>query len=75
MSRVSPKVFHMFDFPTVSTLQHTCSSAAQTLGLPQYTNLALIMGSFYGTKTVEQRHGTWWELRNLQMMYGVRHFP
>jgi len=72
MSRVSPKVFHMFDFPT---LQHTYSSVALRLVLPQYTNLALIMCSFYGSKTVDQRHGSWWELRNLQMMCGVRHFP
>jgi len=29
MSRVSPKVFHMCDLPTVRRMQHTYSSAAQ----------------------------------------------
>jgi len=37
MSRVSPKVFHECDFPTVRTVQHTYSSAAQWLRLPMYT--------------------------------------
>jgi len=38
MLRVSPKVFHVSNFPTVSRLQHTYSSAAQWLRLPLYTN-------------------------------------
>jgi hypothetical protein len=37
MSHVSIKLFHICDFPTVSRVQHTYSSAAQWLLLPLYT--------------------------------------
>jgi hypothetical protein len=35
-------------------------------------NHAILMCSFYGTKTVEQQRGGWRELRDSQMVYGVR---
>jgi hypothetical protein len=37
ISRASPKLIHVSDFPTVGTVQHTYSSAAQWLRLPLYT--------------------------------------
>jgi hypothetical protein len=37
MSRVSHKVFYICDFSTVSTVQHTYSSAARCIRLPLYT--------------------------------------
>jgi hypothetical protein len=38
MTRLSPKVFHVCDLLTVSTVQHTYSSAAQIFQLPIYTS-------------------------------------
>ena len=55
-SRVSPKVFHVCDFPTVSTVQHNWCSGAQGLWLPLYKSLFIIMFLFYGIKiTVRHR--------------------
>ena len=70
MSRVSLKVFHMCDLTTVSTLVPQPHSDFCSLCIK---NLALMMCSFYGTRTVGQQQVGWRELRDLKMVYGVRH--
>ena len=55
-SRIAPKLFHVWDFPTVIRVQHTCCSGAHGLRPILYTNIAIIL-FVYGVKTMEQHHG------------------
>jgi hypothetical protein len=72
-SRVSPKVFHVWDFPTVSTVQQHWCSGAQGLWLPMYKSISIIMCLFYGIKIMVQHLGCRSYLSHTQMVYGARH--
>jgi len=56
-SRVLPKVFHVRDFPTVSTVQHHGCSGAQEIWLPLYKSTSIIMCLFYCIKIMVQHLG------------------
>ena len=66
--------FCVWEFPTVSTVQRHCCSAAQWLWLSLYTNLFKVMFLFYCDKTVGQQHEFVRELRHTQTVYSFRVF-